>query len=82
MPRYSSLDVAALLDINALDLPSGGPGLLRDQHVTHHFADVLDDVIDRPHDTDTTLSLRMVFEPSGAASSGMDLRFDDPDRAA
>jgi hypothetical protein len=77
-----AFDVAALFDIHAFDFSAGGPGLLRDEHVTHHFADVFDDIVDRPHDTDPAFSLRIVFEPSGAAAAGVDLRFDDPGRAA
>jgi hypothetical protein len=73
-------DVAALLDVDAGDLPAFRPGLLG--HKAQHLRGAAADLCDRLGDADATLTPRVVLEMPGAAAASMDLRFDDPDCSA
>src|SRR6185437_12318152 len=77
-----ALDVAALLDVDALHLAALGAGLLGDEHVAEHLGGVLADLLDGFDDAHAALALRIVFEAAGAAAAGMDLRLHHPDRPA
>ncbi len=68
-----ALDVAAFLDIDALHFLAAGAGLVRDERHAEHLAGGLADRLQGFHDLDAA---RL------AAAAGMDLRLDDPDRAA
>ena len=67
------LDVGAFLDEEAAHLLAFGAGLMRLQLHAEDLAGVLRDVVQRLGDLDAAAL---------AAPSGMDLRLDDPDRAA
>ena len=66
-------DIAALLDIDPLDLAARRPGLVRHRFLPNSDARGRRDLLFRAAQLD----------PAGfAAPAGMDLRFDDPDLAA
>src|SRR3546814_8178302 len=75
-------DVAAFLDVEALDLLAGRAGLLGHQHVAQHRTGVGLHLLDRLHDAHAALAVGVVLETPGAAPAGVDLRFHDPYRAA
>src|SRR5207248_1603404 len=77
-----ALDVAAFLDIDALDLAAGRAGLLGDQHLAEHLAGRRGDRVERLDDAHAALARGIALEVAGPAAAGMDLGFDDPDRAA
>jgi hypothetical protein len=76
-----ALDVAALLDIDALHLAALGAGLLGDEHMAQHRGCGLRHVLRRFDDAHTALALGIVREMPGAAAAGMDLRLHHIDRA-
>src|SRR4051794_5523897 len=74
-------DVAAGLDIDAMHGPAGGPGLFRYKDVADHGVGGRLDLIDGAREAHAALAVRVIGETTGAASSGVDLRFYHEDRA-
>ena len=66
-------DVAAVLDVDALDDPALRPGLVGDQGHAQHVVGELAHLLDRAGELDAAAL---------AAAAGMDLRLDHPDRPA
>ncbi len=77
-----ALDVAAFLDIEALDRLAGRAGLLGDQLMAQHGGRVLADLLDRLGDAHAARAVGIVLELALAAPAGMDLGLHDGDRAA
>jgi len=75
-----ALDVGTFLDIQALDPPALGAGLLGDQHLTQHGGGIATDIVDGLDDPDPALAVGIVLEAASATAAGMDLRFDDEHR--
>ena len=75
-------DVAAFLDIDALDLLAGLSRLLGHQDGAQHLLGVVVDLLDGLDDTHPALAGLVIPEPAGTAATGMDLGLHDPDRAA
>ena len=76
-------DSRAVLDVDAVDLPPGRPGLHRHQRVPEDLPDVLRHLFDGFDDAHAALrASRGLLEGALAASAGMDLRLDHPHRAA
>ncbi len=76
-----ALDVAAFLDIDALDLAALGAGLLGDEHMAQHLAAAFARLLRRFHDAHAALARGIVLEAPGAAAAGMDLRLNHIGRA-
>lgn len=74
-------DVAALLDIDAMHLAPGRPGLLGDERVAKHQGCGLARLLGRTREPHAALARRVVGEMPGATPAGMDLRLDHIDRA-
>ena len=74
-------DVAAGLDIDPLHRAPGGPGLLGHQRVADHRLGGGAHLVERARQAHAALAVRVVGEPAGAASAGMDLRLHHVDRA-
>ncbi len=72
-----ALDVAAFLDIDALDLAPLGAGLLGDEDMAQHRCGGSGRVGRRLDDAHPAFAGGIVLEASGAAAPGMDLRLDD-----
>ena len=67
--------------MDAFDSLAGGAGLIGDQHMAQHFAGAFTDLIKGFDDPHTALAVRVVLKLSGAAATGVNLRFDDIYRA-
>ena len=77
------LDVGAVLDIEPVDLLAGLAGLDRHEGVAEHFARELLDLVDGLGEPHAALFAGGSFlELALAAAARMDLRLDDPERAA
>ena len=68
-----ALDVAAFLDVDALDFLAGRAGLLGDELHAEHLLGGREHLVDRLDHLDAAAL---------AAAAGVDLRLDHPDRAA
>src|SRR4029078_727051 len=66
-------DLAAFLDIEAMDGPALRSGLRRDQRYAQHALALAPDILERAHHLDAAAL---------AAAAGMDLGLDDIDRSA
>ena len=77
-----ALDVAAFLDIEALDRPADRSGLLGDQFVAKHGGGVGADLVDGLGEAHAPLAAGIVLEPALAPTTGMDLGLHDGDRLA
>ncbi len=74
-------DVAAVLDIDAVDLLACGAGLDRDQRAAQHLRGLGRGLAHRPGDADAALFTRRgLDELALAAPACVDLAFHDPDR--
>ncbi len=77
-----ALDIAAVLDIDAVDLLAGGTGLVRDQRASQHLAGQFLGLGHGFGQTHAALLAGGGFgEMALAAAAGMDLRLDHPQRA-
>ena len=77
-----AFDVAAFLDVEALDGLAGRAGLLGDQVMAQHGRGVLADFLDRLRDAHAALAVGIVLEAALAPAAGMDLRLHDGDGTA
>ena len=75
-----ALDVATLLDIEALHRLAGRAGLLGDEFLAQHGERAGAHLFDRLHDPDAALAVGIILEPAGAAAARMNLGFDHGDR--
>ncbi len=76
-----ALDVAAVLDIDALHLAALGAGLLGDEHAAEHLGGFGGRFRRRLHEPHAALAAGIVLEAAGAAPAGVDLRLHHIDRA-
>ena len=75
-----ALDVAAVLDVEALDRLAGRAGLLGDQrHGRASSAACCADLLDRLGEAHAALAVGIVLELALAAAAGVDLRLHDGD---
>ena len=76
------VDVDAVGDVEPLDLLARGPGLNRHQRPAEHFGRMLAHLVDRMGEAHAALRrLAELLEFALAASAGVDLRLDDPQRS-
>src|SRR3546814_2460833 len=72
---------ATLLDVDALDLLALRTGLLGNEDIAQHGTRMLLHLVLRLAEPHAALPVGIVLETTGAASAGMDLRLNDPDRS-
>ena len=77
-----AIDLRTVLDVEPLHDAASGTGLHGDQRVTQHLLGELTDLVDRLGEPHATLVAGSgLLELAFAATTGVDLRLDHPDRA-